>query len=74
MLHILKFVRKFLDDNPFTVCSDELSFIKKELVTETDEIKTKQKAGVITLHVKVEEYFVKLKCKVPNEYPEHQVR
>ncbi|XP_072015615.1 uncharacterized protein [Amphiura filiformis] len=73
VLDILLFIRKFLDDNPFTVCSDELAFIKKELITDNDEIKTKQKAGVITLHLKVQEYFVKLKCKVPNEYPEHPI-
>ena len=74
VLHILQFIRKFLDDNPFTVCSEELAFIKKELITNTDEIKTKQKAGVIILNLNVERYNVKLKFKVPNEYPDTQIR
>ena len=74
VLDILIFIRKFLDENPFTVCSEELAFIKKELITDEDEIKTKQKAGVVSLHINVQGYFVKLKCRIPNEYPEQQIR
>ena len=44
---MVKFVVEFIVSNPFIVCSDELSFIKKQLHREGDEIKVKQKAGII---------------------------
>ncbi|XP_071496481.1 uncharacterized protein [Diadema antillarum] len=74
VLHIVKFVERFLADNPFTVCSDELAFIKRELIMGNDEIKTKQKSGVIIVSIREEEYAMKMKLKVPDLYPEQQVR
>ena len=47
VLVLVKFVVEFIVSNPFIVCSDELNFIKKQLHREGDEIKVKQKAGVI---------------------------
>ena len=47
VLVLVKFVNEFIVSNPFIVCSDELSFIKKQLQREGDEVKVKQKAGVI---------------------------
>ena len=70
---ILKFIRQFIDDNPFTPCSNELAFIKKDLVEEQDSFKTKQKAGVIIYRIAQLEYFMKVKLTVPDHYPEKQV-
>ena len=42
-----KFVSKFLEDNPLMVCSEEVTFIKKSLVDSQDDLKIKQKSGVI---------------------------
>ena len=47
VLVLVKFVIEFIVSNPFIVCSDELSFIKKQLHRDGDEIKVKQKTGVI---------------------------
>ena len=47
VLVLVKFVNEFIVSNPFIVCSDELSFIKKQLYREKDEMKVKQKTGVI---------------------------
>ena len=47
ILVLVKFVADFIVSNPFIVCSDELSFIKKQLHREGDVIKVKQKAGII---------------------------
>lgn len=47
VLVLVKFVNEFIISNPFIVCSDELSFVKKQLQREGDEVKVKQKAGVI---------------------------
>ena len=42
-----KFISKFLDDNPLMVCSEEVSYIKKSLVDSQDDLKIKQKSGVL---------------------------
>ena len=47
VLVLVKFVVDFISSNPFIVCSDELSFIKKQLYRDRDDIKVKQKAGVV---------------------------
>ena len=53
---LMKFVNEFIVSNPFVVCSDELSFIKKQLQREGDEVKVKQKAGVIQYKAYQERY------------------
>ncbi|XP_041452763.1 uncharacterized protein LOC121405854 [Lytechinus variegatus] len=73
ILHVVKFVQQFLADNPFSVCSEEVSFIKRELITEKDEIKMKQKSGVIVITIREAEYFMKFRLKVPDLYPEQQI-
>ena len=47
LLVLVKFVNEFIVSNPFMVCSDELSFIKKDLTREGDEVKIKKKSGTI---------------------------
>ena len=44
---LVRFVVDFINSNPFIVCSDELSFIKKQLHRHGDEMKVKQKTGVV---------------------------
>ena len=44
-MSLAKFVSEFVSTNPFIVCSEELSYIKKQLLREGDELKVKQKAG-----------------------------
>ena len=73
VMHMLKFIRQFIDDNPFTPCSNELTYIKKELVMEQDTFKTKQKAGVIIYTIKMSDYYFKVKLTVPDNYPEEPV-
>ncbi|XP_070541499.1 uncharacterized protein [Ptychodera flava] len=73
VLPVMKFLWQFLNDNPFTVCSEELSYIKKSLITDKDEIKTKQKSGVITMTINQDNYYFQLKFTVPEDYPCTQV-
>lgn len=73
LLPVLKLLKQFLDDNPFAICSEELSFIKKELVTDKDEIKVKQKSGVISMTINQDNYYFSFKLVVPDEYPSRQV-
>lgn len=52
ILSVLLFVKRFIDDNPFIACSDEVTYIKKELVGEQDDVKLKQKAGVVNMTIR----------------------
>lgn len=46
-MELLRFVCKFMSSNPFIVCSEELSYVKKQLLRDGDELKVKQKAGTV---------------------------
>ena len=52
MYTLVSFVRKFLDENPFIACSEELSYIKDKLITDQDQLKIKQKAGAMSICAK----------------------
>ncbi|XP_077999872.1 uncharacterized protein LOC144452625 [Glandiceps talaboti] len=73
VLPVLQFLNQLLYDNPFTVCSDELSFIKNDLITSKDELKTKQKSGVISMTINQDNYYCQLKFTVPDDYPVTQI-
>ena len=46
---MLTFVRRFLDENPLIACSDELLYVKTKLLADTDQLKVKQKAGILNI-------------------------
>ncbi len=49
---VVSFIKKFLDDNPFCVCSEEVNHIKKNIInTENDEFKMKTKSGIMTVNI-----------------------
>lgn len=73
VLPILKFIRNFIDENPLSCCYDEISSIKKDLLTSVDELKLKQKTSTITLKINQNSYFLKAKLSVPDEYPSQAV-
>nr|CAB3261955.1 uncharacterized protein LOC100177726 [Phallusia mammillata] len=67
---LIKFLRKFLDENPLLPCRDELTAVKKNILQEgVDSIKMKQKQGQVSVHVKQEQYFLKCTMVVPENYP-----
>jgi len=53
---LVAFVRKFIDENPLIVCSEELSYIKDKLITDKDQFKIKQKTGVIIITIKEDRF------------------
>jgi len=71
IMHVIRFVKTFLEENPLCVCADEISAIKK-LLTDQDEVKLKQKASQITVKICQDNYFIVLKLSVPDNYPETQ--
>lgn len=46
---MLSFVRRFIDENPLIACSDEFQYIKSKLLTDADQLKVKQKAGILNI-------------------------
>ena len=57
-MSLLVFVKHFLDENPFIACSDEIMYIKKELVSEHDDLKLKQKAGIVSMTIRQQRFML----------------
>lgn len=49
VIPILVFVRRFLVENALIACSDEFQYIKSRLLTDADQLKAKQKAGILSI-------------------------
>ncbi len=73
VLFLVTFVSEYLSSNPFIVCPEELAHIKKELFREGDQLRVKQKAGVIYYRACQGQYFMDFRLTVPPEYPEQHV-
>ncbi|XP_067674988.1 uncharacterized protein [Haliotis asinina] len=71
---MVMFVKTFLQDNPLCVCNEEISYIKRNLVSGEDKVILKQKTSQIVIKVKQGSYFMNLRVTVPNDYPVHQVQ
>jgi len=77
-----------MEEHPLCCCVDEITSIKKlmdsDKASETntnskeyetkDKLKLSQKTSTISLHVFKNEYFIKTKIKIPEDYPESQIR
>ena len=46
-MELVRFLCEFMSSNPFVVCSEELGYVKKQLLRDGDELKVKQKAGTL---------------------------
>lgn len=71
-LHVLKFIAKFIQENPLCCCSDEISLVK-QILGPDDTIKLSQKTSTVSLTVSKENYYLKAKFKIPENYPIEQV-
>eukprot|EP00794_Sanderia_malayensis_P012643 gene12643-13941_t len=69
IISMTKFIVRFIEENPLMVCSEEVAFIKKNLVDEQDDLKIKQKTGVLRYKIRKERYFLDVKISVPYLYP-----
>lgn len=72
IIHLVKFVKNFIIDNPLCVCSDEILSLKR-LLKDGDEIKLKQKLSKIILKLKEESYMLNVTFTVPNDYPTSRI-
>ncbi|KAJ7392312.1 hypothetical protein OS493_011969, partial [Desmophyllum pertusum] len=68
VIPMLIFVRRFLDENPLIACSDELHYVKTKLLVDTDQLKVKQKAGVLNIRANQDKYYLDMKITVPDDY------
>ncbi|BFZ26054.1 hypothetical protein BsWGS_29093 [Bradybaena similaris] len=74
VLHVVNFVKTFIEENPLCVCSEEISSIKRMLTGDKDEIKLKQKTSELVIKVHQEKYFLHFKISVPDDYPLIQIK
>ena len=70
---MINFLKRFLDENPLCVCSDEINYMKRDLLKDTDELKLKQKTSQVVLKLKEQEYYLTARITVPESYPDKQV-
>lgn len=69
ILTILRFLRKFIDENPLSCCYDEINALKQSLNMDADEIKLKQKSSAIGLKIHNKGYYLYLNVVLPETYP-----
>ena len=55
---MLSFIRRFVDENPLIACADELQYIKTRLLRDADQLKVKQKAGILSILVNQDRWSV----------------
>lgn len=72
VLHLIKFIRKFIDENSLICCYEEINTLRKTL-SEQDELKLKQKNSIVVLKLKNGEYYLTGKFQVPEDYPSSAV-
>lgn len=75
LVPIITFIKKFLDENFFSICSDEINYIKKNLINpEKDELKIKSKSGTLSFNINQDRFYMTFKIFVPDNYPGEPVR
>ncbi|XP_043190803.1 uncharacterized protein LOC122364476 [Amphibalanus amphitrite] len=72
LLALAKFVSRFLDENPLSCCSAELSRVR-QLLADSDELKLKQKVSTVSLSLRSGEYQYRAHLLVPGDYPLQRV-
>lgn len=74
-MHVLKFIDNYLNENPLCVAYDEIATIKTLLRQKSDsttvggELKCLQKTSSISLTVNSDDYYYKIKLRIPEAYP-----
>jgi len=71
-LHVLKFIAKFIDENPLCCCSEDISAVK-EMLESGDSIKLSQKSSTVSVTIRQDRYLLKVKFVVPHNYPSQRV-
>ncbi|XP_037081448.1 uncharacterized protein LOC119102203 [Pollicipes pollicipes] len=73
ILPLAKFVSRFLDENPLSCCSAELSRVRREALADGDELKLKQKTSTVSLSLRCQQYHYRAHLVVPADYPRERV-
>lgn len=74
VIGVCKVVRKFLEDNMFSVCAGEIDQVKNGLIdSDKDELKLKQKSGSFIVKCHQKQYFMELKMSITDDYPRDPV-
>jgi len=71
-LFVVKFISKFIEDNPLCCCSEEIAKVKS-LLGPDDTMKLSQKSSTVTITVTKEGYSLSCKVTIPHNYPTDRV-
>lgn len=72
VLLLAKFVSRFLDENPLSCISAELSRVR-QMLGDGDELKLKQKTATVALALRGQAYSYRVNLAVPHDYPRERV-
>ena len=72
-LQMTHFLRRFIDENPLCVCSDDISRVKKSTLGPNDTIKLKQGKSQVVVKLNEGSYHITATLQVPDEYPLKQL-
>ena len=72
---MLKFIKKFIDENPLCVCHPEIAYMKQKLISgDDDKVILKQKNSQIVVKVYQDSYYMHIRLSIPEDYPLAQVQ
>lgn len=73
-MRIIQKVSKFLEEKPLCCCADEISNIKRDILKSEDGILLKQKQSSINLIARKDKFYYDAVFRVPDDYPEVQMK
>lgn len=73
VVHMVKFIKGFLDDTSLSVCSEEIHHLRRKVIDpNTDEMKLKQKTSQIIFKIIKNKYYMNFRVSIPEDYPSKQ--
>ncbi|XP_060531165.1 uncharacterized protein LOC132704877 [Cylas formicarius] len=72
ILHIINLLRKFIDTTPLSCCYDEIKALR-QILSEQDELKLKQKTSSLALKICNGRYYLVCRLSIPDNYPQQCV-
>ncbi|KAL5010314.1 hypothetical protein ScPMuIL_012619 [Solemya velum] len=70
---MINFIMNFMEENPLCICSDEISDIKKKMLSDCDDLKLKQKSSQLVFRICQNNYHMSFVLSVPEFYPSVQI-
>ena len=73
VLEMMVFVKRFVEEHPLCVCSDEVNRIRAGLLRPADDMKLRQRSSQLLLRLRQGAYHLAVRLTVPDNYPVTQL-